>query len=431
MKDTQEVSPNYKWQVVGMLWFMAFFNYADRQAITTVFPLIKAEMGLSNAEIGYIGAAFAWVYGLAAPFAGAVVDRVRRKTAILLGLIAWSLICIATAGSKTFSHLMFWRAAEGLGESFYFPAAMSLTSDYHGKETRSRAMAIHQTSVYVGSIAGGAFSGLIGQHFGWRWSFVVFGSLGVMLGIILWQKLREPRRGAADLKDVGADDAHIATKVSFADFLHIVATTPTVLILLGAFLCANFVAAILLIWMPSYLTEKFGFSLAEAGLGATVSVQVASMFSVVLGGYLADKFRKTTTRGRIGVQMAGLFLGAPFVVLCGMTTEVVWLMVALSAWGFFKGLYDANIFASVFDVVRPEARGSVAGFMNCIGWLGGAGTAPIIVGHLAEKYSLGTAIALGSVVYLLGAILLLIGMVFFVKRDVERLQAQLVAEATN
>jgi sugar phosphate permease len=106
-------------------------------------------------------------------------------------------------------------------------------------------------------------------------------------------------------------------------------------------------------------------------------------------------------------------------------------MVALSCWGFFKGLYDANIFASVFDVVRPEARGSVAGFMNCIGWLGGAGTAPIIVGKLAEKYSLGTAIALGSVVYVLGAFLLLIGMVFFVKRDVERMQAALVADAKS
>jgi MFS family permease len=130
------------------------------------------------------------------------------------------------------------------------------------------------------------------------------------------------------------------------------------------------------------------------------------------------------------VQMIGLLFGAPFIVLCGITTDVFWLMVALTAWGFFKGLYDANIFASVFDVVRPEARGTVAGFMNCIGWLGGAGTAPIIVGYVAQQYSLGTAIALGSVVYLLGVALLVIGMVFFVKRDAERMQAALVADAT-
>lgn len=428
MRVSQPVPPNYKWQVVGMLWFMAFFNYADRQAITTVFPLIQSEMGLSKVEIGYIGASFAWVYGLAAPLAGMVVDRIRRKTAILGGLIAWSLICMATAVSRDFKHLMFFRAAEGLGESFYFPASMSLVSDYHGKETRSRAMAIHQTSVYVGTIAGGIFSGLIGQHYGWRSSFVVFGALGVMLGIVLWNKLREPHRGAADLKDVGAEDAHVLPKMNFKDFLHILSTTPTVLMLLGAFLCANFVAAILLIWMPSYLTEKFGFSLAGAGFGATVFVQVASMFSVVLGGYLADKFRQRSTRGRMFVQMIGLLCGAPFVVLCGLTTEVVWLLVALTAWGFFKGMYDANIFASVFDVVRPEARGTVAGFMNCIGWLGGAGTAPIVVGKLAEKYSLGTAIALGSIVYVIGVLLLIVGMVFFVKRDTERMHAALVAD---
>lgn len=428
MSDTRPVSPNYKWQVVGMLWFMAFFNYADRQAITTVFPLIQAEMGLSKVEIGYIGASFAWVYGLAAPFAGMVVDRVRRKTAILGGLFAWSIICMATALSRDFKHLMFFRAAEGLGESFYFPASMSLVSDYHGKDTRSRAMALHQTSVYIGSIAGGVFSGLIGQYYGWRSSFIIFGALGVFLGLLLMNKLREPHRGAADLKDAGAADEHVLPKMKFSHFLQILWTTPTVLMLLGAFLCANFVAAILLIWMPTYLTEKFGFSLAGAGLGATAFVQIASMFSVVLGGYLADKFRHRTTRGRMFVQMIGLLCGAPFIVLCGMTTQVTWLLVALTAWGFFKGMYDANIFASVFDVVRPEARGTVAGFMNCIGWLGGAGTAPIIVGYVAEKYSLGTAIALGSIVYLFGVVLLIIGMVFFVKRDAERMQAELLAE---
>jgi MFS family permease len=108
------------------------------------------------------------VYGLCAPFAGSIVDRVRRKSAILGGLQAWSVICMATAVSRNFSHLLFFRAAGGLGETFYFPASVSLISDYHGKETRSRALGLHQTSVYIGTIAGAFFAGLIGQHYGWR-----------------------------------------------------------------------------------------------------------------------------------------------------------------------------------------------------------------------------------------------------------------------
>jgi predicted MFS family arabinose efflux permease len=94
-----------------MLWLISFFNYADRQAIFSVFPLIEREMRLTPVQLGFLGSVFAWVYGLAAPLAGMVVDRIRRKTAILGGLEAWSVICMATVFSADFRHLVFWRAA--------------------------------------------------------------------------------------------------------------------------------------------------------------------------------------------------------------------------------------------------------------------------------------------------------------------------------
>ena len=177
-----------------MLWWIAFFNYADRQAIFSVFPLLKKEFALDQVQLGLLGSSFAWIYGLTAPFAGAIVDRVRRKSVILGGLHGWSIICMATALSRNFGALLFFRSAEGLGETFYFPASMSLLSDYHGPETRSRALGLHQTSVYIGTIAGGFFAGLIGQRYGWRWSFIVFGGLGIILGLALKRWLVEPRR---------------------------------------------------------------------------------------------------------------------------------------------------------------------------------------------------------------------------------------------
>src|SRR5437667_6106274 len=115
-----------------MLWWIALFNYADRQAIFSVFPLLEREMHLSPVQLGLLGSSFALVYGLCAPFAGNIVDRIRRKTAILGGLWTWSLICMTTAAATNFRQLLFFRAAEGLGETFYFPASMSLISDYHG-----------------------------------------------------------------------------------------------------------------------------------------------------------------------------------------------------------------------------------------------------------------------------------------------------------
>jgi MFS family permease len=428
------MSRHYKWWVVAMLWLISFFNYADRQAIFSVFPLIEREMHLSPVQLGILGSAFAWVYGLAAPFAGMIVDRVRRKTAILGGLQAWSLICMATVLSWDFKHLVFWRAAEGLGETFYYPASMSLISDYHGRTTRSRAMGMHQTSVYMGTIGGGFFAGLIGQHYGWRWSFIVFGGLGILLGIVLNRYLIEPARGAAEASDAAREigaSTHAAapvTRLSFTEFLRLVGRTPTLLCLMGAFMCANFVAVVLLSWMPKFLYDKFSMSLATAGLTATVFVQLASMAGSPTGGWLADTLRRRSPRGRIAVQMLGVLGGAPFVMLCGLTPSVSTLILALTAWGFFKGLYDANIFASAFDVVRPEARGSAAGFMNCVGWLGGGGTAPIVIGWIAERQSLGQAIALASTVYIGAAVLLLTAMVF-VKRDVSRMQSELVADS--
>jgi MFS family permease len=401
----------YKWAVVLMLWMICFCNYADRQAIFSVFPLLERELHLTPVQLGLLGSAFAWVYGLAAPLAGMVVDRVRRKTAILGGLHVWSAICIATVFSRSFRQLFFFRAAEGLGETFYYPASMSLISDYHGRETRSRAMGLHQTSVYIGTIGGGFFAGLIGQYYGWRLSFVVFGAAGILLGIVLHRFLVEPERGATESVQAAR------SALSFGAFLRLLARTPTVICLLGAFMCANFVAVVLLSWMPKFLYDKFHMGLAMSGLTATLFVQLASLAGAPVGGWLADMWRRRSPRGRLAVQCVGVLGGAPFVAVCGLTSSVPVLLTALTFWGFFKGLYDANIFASVYDVVPPEARGTAAGFMNAIGWLAGGGSAPVVIGLVAERSSLGFAIALASAVYIAAAVFLAVGAAFFVARD--------------
>jgi MFS family permease len=401
--------PSYKWRVVGMLWCISFFNYADRQAIFSVFPLLEREMHLTPVQLGLLASGFAWVYGLGAPLAGMVVDRARRKTVILGGLHAWSLICLATGLSRNFTHLLLFRAAEGLGETFYFPASTSLISDYHGGLTRSRALGLHQTAVYMGTIGGGFFAGLIAESYGWRWSFAVFGGLGVMLGFVLARFLVEPARGAAD------DAVPTGPNLGFVAFLRLLGRTPTLLCLLGAFMCANFVAVVLLSWMPKFLYDRFHMGLAMAGLTATLFVQLASMAGAPAGGWLADVWRRRSPRGRIAVQTIGVLGGAPFVVMCGLTQSVAILVVALTLWGFFKGLYDANIFASVFDLVPPEARGRAAGFMNMIGWLAGGGSAPIVIGLIAERASLGAAMALASLVYVAAGALLVAGMMLITR----------------
>src|ERR1041384_1309887 len=131
---------SYKWAVVAMLWFVCMFNYADRQAIFSVFPVLKTQFNLTDVELGVVGSSFMWMYALFGPVAGWLGDRFPRKMLIIGALIFWSAATAATALCHTFWQLTLVRSLGGLGEAFYFPAAMSLISDYHGSDTRSRAM---------------------------------------------------------------------------------------------------------------------------------------------------------------------------------------------------------------------------------------------------------------------------------------------------
>jgi MFS family permease len=418
----------YKWFVVAMLWLVCFFNYADRQAIFSVFELLKAEMHLSDVQLGIVGASFMWVYAAIGPIAGLVGDRINRKTLIITGLVFWSLITIATALSTTYSHLVLFRALEGFGEAFYFPASMSMLSSYHGTHTRSRAMSIHQSSVYAGTIAGGSVAGVLGQHYGWRSSFYLFGSLGILLGILLLVLLREPARVPAR-QAIGSDTRESSPGKLSESFVTRIGrllkaigrllkealstvrelfSNPMVRVLTMVFIGANFVAMIFLTWMPSFLYRKFNLSLAMSGVSATVYLQIASVLGVLSGGVLADRLAKANRGGRMLTQAIGLTLGVPFIFLAGWTMSVPVVIVALTGFGYFKGLYDANIWASLHDVVRPERRASAVGFMNSLGWIGG-GVAPVAIAAASERFGMSACISANSVIYLLVAMLLFYG----------------------
>jgi MFS family permease len=404
----------YKWLVVVMLWFVCFFNYADRQAIFSVFELLKSEMNLSDVQLGIVGASFMWVYAGIGPIAGLVGDRVNRKTLIIAGLVFWSIITIATALSTRYSHLVLFRALEGFGEAFYFPASMSLLSDYHGPGTRSRAMSIHQSSVYAGTIAGGSVAGVLGQHYGWRSSFYLFGSLGMLLGVLLLLLLREPAR-AHSPESAGSRESAESFTSRVAQLLNHslkpigeLFANPMVRILSAVFVGANFVAMVFLTWMPSFLYRKFNLSLAMAGISATAYLQIASVLGVLSGGVLADRLSRTNRGGRMLTQAIGLALGVPFIFLAGWTLSVPVVIVALTGFGYFKGLYDANIWASLHDVVPPERRAAAVGFMNSLGWIGG-GIAPVAIAAASERFGMSASISANSVIYVLVAALLFYG----------------------
>ncbi len=417
----------YRWAVVAMLWFICFFNYADRQAISAILPKLQIEFGFSKAEQGWIAAAFMYVYALSAPLAGRVGDRVSRKLLILGGLYVWSIVTGFTAACSKLWHFIFVRGAEGLGETFYFPASMSLVSDYHSTKTRSRAMSLHQTSVYAGTVGGASLAGWMAERYGWRYPFIVLGGAGVLLGLALAAFIREPRRNEAELLEQGQpidDDAApprsspsversvrstlIAPFSEVLSFAWELLRIPSALLLVLAFFGANFVAFVFITWMPTFLKEKYDLDLASAAFSATFYMQFASMLGSIAGGFLADYWGVRRRGGRSLVQAIGALCGAPLIFICGSTRDLSVLLWAMTFFGLSKGVYDSNIWASLYDVVPAAKRGSAVGLTNMIGWFG-AGLGSVAVGVVVDRgVSMSYAIASTAVIYIVVAGLLVL-----------------------
>jgi sugar phosphate permease len=279
---------------------------------------------------------------------------------------------------------------------------MSMIGDYHALSTRSRAMSLHQSSVYAGTIAGGACSGWLAENYGWRPMFGCFGLLGIALALLLWGFLREPVRGLAEEK---AETRPSRAPQPLAAVLRGLLSSRPVVLLILAFIGANFVAMVFLTWMPSYLHRTFGMNLSMAGWNATAYLQTASVLGVLSGGVLADWLSCRRRGARAFTQSVGLACGVPFLFLTGHTRSAPVLVVAMACFGYFKGLYDANIFASLYDVVGVEVRAAAAGLLNSLGWLG-AGFAPVLVAAAASRFCMSACLSATSAVYLCCAALL-------------------------
>ncbi|HOW67202.1 MAG TPA: MFS transporter, partial [Verrucomicrobiota bacterium] len=245
----------------------------------------------------------------------------------------------------------------------------------------------------------------------------LFGSLGILLGIVLMVLLEEPQRGQADADETPTGGAHTGIDLRSGHLWQSIGEifkTRMVLILMAVFVGANFVAAIFLTWMPSFLNRKFNMSLSMAGLNSTAWLQIASVLGVLTGGWLADRLARRFVAGRPMTQAIGLFLGVPFIFLTGWTLSVPVLVLAMIGFGFFKGLYDANIWASLYDVVKVERRATALGLMNSIGWLGG-GIAPVAIAAASERYGMSACLSSTSLIYLAFGLLMALGISLFMR----------------
>jgi sugar phosphate permease len=295
--------------------------------------------------------------------------------------------------------------ATGGGEAFYAPSANALIGEHHDK-TRATAMSIHQTALYAGIIMSGFLTGWIADKLGWRFAFYIFGAVGIILSLIIAVRLK-------DSHPARKEEGQVA---SIKDTLTLFFRKPTAVLLTLAFAGMVFVNVGFMTWMPTYLHEKFGFSLARSGFDATFYHYLAAFFGVLLGASVADRYCMKVTGMRGMVQATGLLMGAPFLFMLGRGNTPLFIYIALALFGLFRGIYDSNIFAALYDVIEPRVRSTATGIMLMFAFVTGA-SAPFILGKIKPLLGLSWGLSALSVVYVFSAITIFIAVRFFYRKD--------------
>ncbi|HQK70285.1 MAG TPA: MFS transporter [Bacteroidales bacterium] len=409
IEKTRKGLLQYKWELVVLLSISFFFNQADRQIFNVVLSSIRDDLGLSDANMGLIASVFILVYALMVPVGGLLGDRIKKKHVIVFSLLFWSVSTLLTGLSFTLIQLIILRSvATGGGESFYAPSANALICEYHD-ETRSTALSIHQAASYLGVVASGFLTGLIADHFGWRFAFYLFGGFGIILAAILFVRIK-------DNPFSNIPDTQAKKKIRVNELLKVFFKKPTAILLTLAFAGMIFVNVSFLTWMPTFLHEKFNFSLSRAGFDSTFYHFLAAFFGVMAGATLADKLGQRYFGVRGFIQMIGLYAGAPFIYILSRSESFLIIYLALTLFGFCRGLYDSNIFAALYDVIEKPFRSTATGLMLMFAFVVGS-SSPYIMGLLKPVLGLSSGMALLSIIYIVSATSILIALIFFYKRD--------------
>lgn len=388
----------YPWLVVALLWVVALLNYMDRQMLSTMQDAMKFDIvELQKAEaFGALMAVFLWIYGLVSPFAGVVADRVSRKKLVVGSLFVWSAVTYFMGYASDFTQLYWLRALMGVSEALYIPSALSLIADWHEGKSRSLAIGIHMTGLYVGQAVGG-FGATIAATFSWHSTFYWFGIIGIAYSVVLALLLHDKPK-AVDAVAASPDPATLMKKESLWRGLSVVLSTWAFWVILIYFAVPSLPGWATKNWLPTLFADNLGLDMAQAGPMSTITIAASSFVGVLLGGVLSDKWVLRNIRGRIYTSAIGLGMTIPALVLLGFGHSVVAVVGAGMLFGIGFGMFDANNMPILCQIISAKYRATAYGVMNMVGVFAGAAVTQLL-GKWTDGGNLGMGFAvLGGIV---------------------------------
>ena len=385
-------SKYYPWVVVALLWFVALLNYMDRQMLATMRPSMESDIPelVSGENFGRLMAIFLWIYALMSPISGIIADKLNRKWLIVGSLFVWSAVTYAMGLATTYNQVYWLRALMGVSEALYIPAGLALLTDYHQKKTRSLAIGIHMTGLYMGAAIGG-FGATIAASFSWHATFHYFGLAGIVYAVVLAFLLHE-KKGADSVLN-GASELAKKGKESVFKGFGILFTNMSFWIILFYFAIPSLPGWATKNWLPTLFAQNLNIPMEQAGPLATISISFSAFLGVILGGILSDKWVQINIKGRVYTSAIGLGLTIPALLLLGFGSSMFNVVGAALCFGIGYGMFDANNMPILCQFVSSKYRATAYGVLNMTG-VGCGALVTSLLGKYSDSGTLGDGFAL-------------------------------------
>lgn len=433
---------------LGVLFAINTINFFDRQVFGAIAEPVRKEWGLSDSAIGLIGTAFTLVYAAVGLPLGRLTDKIPRKKILSVGVFIWSLLTAASGLAQSYWQLFALRLGVGVGEATCAPAATSLIGDLYPANKRSKALSIFMLGLPVGIALSYAISGSVAHSYGWRAAFYVAGLPGLLCTVAVLF-LHEPKRGAAEIHDIGARKREGSP-------YKLVLSIPTMWWIIASGALQTFNMYAIGQFLTPFLMRYHGQDIRTAGFTTMVVFGLSGIPGLLLGGVIGDAVMKRWVNGRLLLATICLLASVPliFFALLQPSGATLIFILLMGAGVAVMNVYYATVYPAIQDVIEPSLRGTAMSIYFFAMYVLGAALGPLGTGLASDFFTKRAAVASGvaqitqqtlepfraqglhSAMYIIPLLALLLTLVLFagsrtVKKDMERLHSWMSQSATD